>query len=175
MAHREHHVCHLVERHQALDTGEGELRRAKGRGHADSVAVLAGHLDKAAYRVANEAQQVAQCDGAGVERLLGRTAHHLDQRGGGHGGSASNLGLASALGAGDAGARGEVEADGGSAIEGIHDLFIVELQVIGERQHAAGDDARGAGRGGGDNYTHGGGALEHGHCAGHGIGLNGAH
>ena len=47
--------------------------------------------------------------------------------------------------------------------------------MIGERQHAAGDDACGAGRGGGDDHTHGGGALEHGHRAGHGFSLNGAH
>ena len=47
--------------------------------------------------------------------------------------------------------------------------------MVCERQHAAGDDARGACRGSGDDHSHRGGALEHGHRAGHGVGLNGAH
>lgn len=71
----------------------------KGRCHADGVAVLAGHLHEATDGVTNEAQQVTQRDGTGVERLLGRAAEHLHQRGGCHGGGASHLGLASALGA----------------------------------------------------------------------------
>ena len=129
-------MCHLVKRHQALNAGEGELCRAKGRCHADGIAVLAGHLDQASDGVTNEAQQVTQRDGAGVERLLGRAAEYLHQRGGSHGGGASHLGLASALGAGDTGARGEVEADGGCAVERVHHLLVVELKVIGERQHA---------------------------------------
>ncbi len=79
------------------------------------------------------------------------------------------------LGAGDAGARGEVEADGSCAVERVHHLLVVELKVIGERQHAAGHDACGACRGGSDDHTHGGGALQDGHGAGHGIGLDGAH
>ena len=110
--------------------------RAKGRCYADGVAVLAGHLHEATDGVTNEAQQVTQRDGAGVERLLGRAAEHLHQRGCCHGGGASHLGLAAALGAGDAGARGEVETDGGCAVERVHDLLVVELKVIGERQHA---------------------------------------
>ena len=56
MAHREHHMRHLVKRHQALDAGERELGRAEGRGHADGIAVLARHLDQSAHGVANEAQ-----------------------------------------------------------------------------------------------------------------------
>ena len=136
---------------------------------------MARHLHESAHGVANEAQQIAQRDGAGVECLLGGAAEHLHQRGGGHGGGTSHLGLAAALGAGDAGARGEVEADGCGTVEGVHDLLIIELQVVGQRQHAAGHDARGACRRGGDNHAHGGGALEYGHGAGHGLGLDGAH
>ena len=47
--------------------------------------------------------------------------------------------------------------------------------MIGERQHAAGHNTRGAGRGGGDDHAHGSGALENGHGAGNGVGLDGAH
>ena len=47
--------------------------------------------------------------------------------------------------------------------------------MVGERQHAAGHDARRAGRGGGDDDAHGGRALKHGHGAGYGFGLDGAH
>ena len=175
MAHGEHDVRHLVKRHQALDTGKCKLRRAKCRGHADGIAVLARHLHEATDGVTNEAQQVTQRDGTGVERLPGRAAEHLHQRGGRHGGRTSYLSLAAALGTGDAGARGEVEADGGCAVERVHDLLVVELKVIGERQHAAGHDTRGACRGSGDDHSHRGGALKHGHRAGHGIGLNVAH
>ena len=83
--------------------------------------------------------------------------------------------MAAALGAGDAGARGEVEADGGCAVERVHDLLVVELQAIGKRQHAAGHNTRGSCRRSCDDHTHRGGTLEHGHRAGHGVGLDDAH
>ena len=71
-------MCHLVKRHQALNAGKGELRRAKCGRHADRVAVLAWHFDKAAHGIAYKTKQIAQCDRASVECLLGRAAQHLD-------------------------------------------------------------------------------------------------
>ena len=47
--------------------------------------------------------------------------------------------------------------------------------MLGQCQHAAGHDACGARRRGGNDHAHGGGALEYGHGSGHGFGLDGAH
>ena len=61
------------------------------------------------------------------------------------------------------------------AVAAMRRVLVVELQAIGKRQHAAGHNTRGSCRRSCDDHTHRGGTLEHGHRAGHGVGLDDAH
>ena len=98
MAYAEHDFCHLVKGDKAGYAGKCELCGGECGCHSYGVSCLAGYFHESAHRVAYEAQEVGECQRGSVECLLGRAAHHLDERRCRHGGGASDLGLATAFG-----------------------------------------------------------------------------
>ena len=124
---------------------QGEVSGRDGFHGAHGVALDAGDLDEAADGVAGQAQVVFHGDLGGHECLAGRTAQHLRQAGGGHGGADADLGLATADGGGDGGPLLEEDADlpgraqEGPGVEGGDGG--AEVAVVEED---GGDDAGGA-------------------------------
>src|SRR5690606_27682843 len=91
---------------------QGHACSVDGLYRAHGVALDAGHLDQAAYRVAGQAEVVLHADLGGVFHLMRRAAEHFAEGAGGHGAGDAHFTLAADFGTGDRGVLLVEDTDG---------------------------------------------------------------
>ena len=95
-----HCFCHLIKRNRVSDPGKGKLGTSDCVCSTDGVTALTWSFNQSGDRIAYHSEQVGHGDRCSLKLHFRCSAHDFHNRTGSHGGSCTNLSLASGFGAG---------------------------------------------------------------------------